>query len=623
VRVDTAVEIIAVVAVVTAVTGLSRRLPVPAPLVLTVFGLIGSFIPGVPEIRLDPDVVLIGFLPPLLYAAAINTSLVDFRRYRRAIGLLSVGLVIATTAVVGLVVWWLLPVPLAAAFAIGAVVAPTDAVAATAIAKRVGMPRRMITILQGESLVNDATALVLLRSAVGAMSASFVVWHIGLDFVVTAVGGLAVGLAVAFVTGKIRYHIDDETTDTAISFLTPFIAYLIAEEFDFSGVLAVVIAGLVLGHKSHLLQSASSRVFERTNWRTVEFLLENTVFLLIGLQVRSVVNAVGDSDLSPGRIAFACAAATLVVIAIRPVWVFPGVYIPRLLPGVREREPETPPWTYPAGVSWAGMRGVVTLAAAFTLPEDTPERDVLILLALIVVGATLLIQGATLPWVLRRLSLRGPDPAEDALQAAAVQQRATAIGIDRLSELTNNSDREEVVARVRDRSLERANAMWERLGGGDETPFQEYARLRVAMIDAERAELIRLRDEGAVPDDVLRGVIEALDVEETVLAIGRVRSVVERDTVLLPPGEQVGCEHLRSASVTPQPTTPSGCEECLAQGTTWVHLRLCMECGHVGCCNSSQYKHADGHYADTGHPVMRSFEPGEAWRWCYVDEELG
>jgi NhaP-type Na+/H+ or K+/H+ antiporter len=160
VRVDTAVEIIAVVAVVTAVTGLSRRLPVPAPLVLTVFGLIGSFIPGVPEIRLDPDVVLIGFLPPLLYAAAINTSLVDFRRYRRAIGLLSVGLVIATTAVVGLVVWWLLPVPLAAAFAIGAVVAPTDAVAATAIAKRVGMPRRMITILQGESLVNDATALV-------------------------------------------------------------------------------------------------------------------------------------------------------------------------------------------------------------------------------------------------------------------------------------------------------------------------------------------------------------------------------------------------------------------------------------------------------------------------------
>jgi monovalent cation/hydrogen antiporter len=621
--VHTAVEIVALVAVVTAVTGLSRRMPIPAPLVLTVVGLIASFLPGVPEVHLDPDVVLIGFLPPLLFAAAINSSLVDFRRYRRAIGLLSVGLVITTTLVAGLAVWWLLPVPLAAAFAIGAVVAPPDAVAATAIAKRVGMPRRMVTILQGESLVNDATALVLLRTAVGAMSSSVVFWQVGLDFVVTAVGGVAIGLGVAVVTGKIRYHVTDEITDTAISFLTPFIAYLIAEELDLSGVLAVVVAGLVMGHKSHVVQSASSRVFERTNWRTVDFLLENTVFLLIGLQVRSVVTAVNDSDLSPGRIAFVCAAVTLVVIVVRPIWVFPATYIPRLLPGVREREPVAPPWTYPAGVSWAGMRGVVTLAAAFALPEDTPERDVLILLALVVVGATLLIQGATLPWVLRRLNLRGPDPAEDALQAATVQERATAAGIVRLSELTDATDREEVVARVRDRSRERANAMWERLGGGDETPFQAYARLRVAMIDAERTELIRLRDDGAVPDDVLREVTEALDVEETVLAIGRARSMVERDTDLLLPGDVVGCDHLRDATVTPPPRTPSGCEECLAQGTTWVHLRLCMTCGHVGCCNSSQYKHADGHYGDTGHPVMRSFEPGEAWRWCYVDEEVG
>ena len=143
------------------------------------------------------------------------------------------------------------------------------------------------------------------------------------------------------------------------------------------------------------------------------------------------------------------------------------------------------------------------------------------------------------------------------------------------------------------------------------------------MIDAERAELVRLRNEGAVPDDVLRGVIEALDVEETVLTIGRIRSVVERDVVLEAPTESVGCDHLRSATVIPQPRTPSGCEECLAQGTTWVHLRLCMTCGHVGCCNSSRYKHADAHFADTGHPVMRSFEPGEAWRWCYLDELLG
>jgi monovalent cation/hydrogen antiporter len=623
VRVETAAEIIVLVAVVTAATGLSRRLPVPAPLVLTVVGLITSFIPGTPEVHLDPDVVLIGFLPPLLFATAIQTSLVDFRRYRRPIGLLSVGLVAVTALAVGTVVWWLLPVPFAAAVAIGAVVAPPDAVAATAIAKRVGMPRRMVTILQGESLVNDATALVLLRTAVVAMTSSVVVWEVGLDFVVTAVGGVAVGLGIALVTGKIRYHVNDETTDTAISFLTPFMAYLIAEGVDVSGVLAVVVAGIVLGHKSYLVQSASSRVFERTNWRTVEFLLENTVFLLIGLQVCGIVMAVGDSDLSLGQIIGACVATTLVVIVVRPLWVFPGTYLPRLLPGVRAREPVAPPWTYPAGVSWAGMRGVVTLAAAFTLPEDTPERDVLILIALVVVGATLLIQGATLPWVLRRLRLRGPDPAEDALQAATVQERATAAGIRQLAEIAGN-DREETVARVRDRSRERANAMWERLGENDETPFQSYARLRVAMIDAERVELIRMRDDGTVPDDVLRGVIEALDVEETILSIGRVRSIVDRDTDLLPPSNIViGCEHLTKATATPPPRTPSGCEECLAQGTTWVYLRLCMTCGHVGCCNSSEYKHADGHFAEIGHPVMRSFEPGEAWRWCFVDEEIG
>jgi Na+/H+ antiporter len=621
--VHTAAWIIALVAVVTAATWLSRRMPFPAPLVLTVVGVVASFVPGVPDVELSPEVVLVGFLPPLLYAAAISTSLVDFRRHMRPIGMLSVGLVITTTVVVGLVVGWLLPVPLAAAFAIGAVVAPPDAVAATAVARRVGMPRKMVTILQGESLVNDATALVLLRSAIGAMSSSIAIWQVGLDFVATAVGGVAVGLVVAMVTGKIRYHIDDEVTDTAISFVTPFVAYLVAEAFDFSGVLAVVITGLALGQRSHVVQSASSRVFERTNWRTVEFLLENTVFLLIGLQVRSILSAAGDSDLSPGRIAVVCVVVTLVVIVVRPLWVFPTTYLPRLLPRVREREPEAPPWAYPAGVSWAGMRGVVTLAAAFALPVDTPEREVLILLALVVVAATLLIQGATLPWILRGLELRGPDPAEDALQAATVQQRATLVGIARLSELKASDEAEEVVARVRQRSLERANAMWERLGGADETPFQAYARLRIGMIDAERQELIRLRDEGTVPDDVLRGVIEAIDVEETVLAIGRVRSVVERESDLLPPGEVIGCEHLREATHLPTPRTPEGCEECLADGSAWVHLRLCMACGHVGCCNSSVYKHADGHFTDSGHAVMRSFEPGEAWRWCYVHDEVG
>ena len=247
-------------------------------------------------------------------------------------------------------VWWLLPVDAWAAFALGAVVAPPDAVAATAIARRVGMPRRMVTILQGESLVNDATALVSLRTAIaagaagaGTLSAVEISW----DFVTTAVGGVVVGIAVAFVTGKVRYHVRDEITDTAISLITPFLAYLVAEEFHWSGVLAVVVAGLILGHKRHLVQTASSRIFERTNWRTIEFMLENTVFLLIGLQVRQIVMEAADhSALSTAEIVQACVLVTLTVIVVRPVWVFPATYLPRLIPSIRANDP-FPRWTGP------------------------------------------------------------------------------------------------------------------------------------------------------------------------------------------------------------------------------------------------------------------------------------
>ncbi len=421
----TALWIVAIVGVVTAVTGVSRRFSVPAPLVLTVVGVAASFVPSVPAVELSPELVLVGFLPPLLYAAALNTSLLDFHQNARPIALLSVGLVVVTTVAVALVVHWLLPVPWGAAFALGAVVSPPDAVAATAIARRVGMPRRMVTILQGESLVNDATALVALRTAIAAGAGTVTLVDAGVDFVVTALGGIAVGAAVALVTGKLRTHISDEITDTAVSMITPFLAYLAAEQFHFSGVLAVVLTGLLLGHRSHLMQSASSRVFERTNWTTVEFLLENTVFLLIGLQVRAILEAAAGSDLPVSQIVTACVAVTLTVMVVRPLWVFPATYLPRLIPAVEAKDPH-PRWMYPAALSWAGMRGVVTLAAVFVLPTQTPHREVLIVIALVVVGATLLVQGATLPLVLRRLGLGGPDPAEDALQAATVHQRATA-----------------------------------------------------------------------------------------------------------------------------------------------------------------------------------------------------
>ncbi len=294
----------------------------------------------------------------------------------------------------------------------------------------------------------------------------------------------------------------------------------------------------------------------------------------------------------------------------------------RLIPAIGATDPQ-PPWQYPAAVSWAGMRGVVTLAAVFVLPTTTPHREVLILIALVVVGATLLLQGSTLPLVLRRLGLGGPDPTEDALQAATAHQQATAAGLARLESIMTDDDPEDVIERVRRRGSERSEAMWERLGNSAETPSEAYARLRIEMIRAQRAELIRLRDEGLVHDDVLRDVLNDIDIEETVLDFRRSISRDGRKPELIAPDDQLGCAHLQESTDAPPPRPPDGCAECLSEGQKWVHLRMCMTCGHVGCCDSSVGKHASSHFHDSEHPVMRSFEPGEAWRWCFVDEEVG
>jgi CPA1 family monovalent cation:H+ antiporter len=618
--VHVALNLVVLLTFVVAVGGLSRRFGLPAPLVLTVAGVAGSFTPGVPEVELTPELVLVGLLPPLLYAAAIRTSLIDFRTNLRPIGLLSVGLVVFTTVGVGLVAWWLLPgLPLAAALALGAVVAPPDAVAATAIARRVGMPRRVVTILEGESLVNDATALVALRMAVAAIGSSVTVWAIVADFLLSVGGGLLVGLLVAWLVGMVRRRVVDPLTDTSLSLLTPFVAYLAAEEIHASGVLALVVTGLVLGHLAPKLQSAQSRVFERTNWETIAFVLENAVFLLLGLQTARILVELEASTLSTRQIVVAAGAVLAAVVVLRLVWLFPATYVPRWIPSVRERDP-SPPWTVPTVIGWAGLRGVVTLAAVFVIPEGTPHREVLVLIALVVVGGTLLLQGATLPWLVRRLGLRGPDPAEDALHEAETYQRAATAGLARLDQLLTPDVAEEVVLRLRQRTLDRANAAWERLGGSQETPTQAYVRLRLDMLGAERDEVLRVRREGAVPHQVLQRVLYALDIEETTVERVQDERREHEDVVR---GRSGGCEHLVEDEPSPHAQTPAGCAECLRDGTPWVHLRLCQTCGHVGCCDSSVSRHATAHFHATEHPVMRSFQPGEAWRWCFVDEVVG
>ena len=287
---------------VLACTWVAERVDIPAPFLLIFVGVVASYVPMVPEVELSEDVVLFGLLPPLLYAAAQGTSLVDFRANRRAILLLSVGLVVFTTFGVGLVAHLLLPgVSWAIALAIGAVVAPPDAVAATAIGRRIGLPRRIVTILEGESLLNDATALVALGTALAVAEGSgFEPVDVGLDFLLAAGGGVVVGFVFFLVVAKLRRHLTDPVLDSGMSLVVPFAAYVAAEEVHASGVIAVVVAGLLLGHKAPILQTAQSRIAERLNWRTIAFVLENTVFLLIGLQARSIVEGAGESDLVVG-----------------------------------------------------------------------------------------------------------------------------------------------------------------------------------------------------------------------------------------------------------------------------------------------------------------------------------
>lgn len=613
---EIALDLILMVVTVVAVGGAARRWNLPGPLLLVLVGIAGSFLPRFDHVSLHPDIVLVGILPPLLYAAAVRTSLLDVRSNLRTILALSVGLVAVTTVGMGYLVWWVLPVPLAAGFALGAVVAPPDAVAASAIARKVGLPRRLVTILEGESLLNDATALVCLHSAIAAITGSVTAGQVTVDFARSAVGGTGVGLLVAVVAGRVRARVDDSLTDTAISLVTPFAAYLLAEEIHASGVLAVVIAGLLLGHKAQVLQSASSRMFERTNWRMLEFLLEGSVFLIIGLEARTILEAVEHSELGAGRIALAAVVVLVGVVAIRVAWMF--LARAALVPA----RVETPSFGAVAVLSWAGMRGVVTLAAAFVLPAQTPHREVLILMAMVVTAGTLLVQGSTLPMLIRRLGLSGPDRAEDALAAATVYENAARAGRERLASLDLTGVAPEVVERLHQRSIDRSNALWERLGGSGETPSEQYARLRRSMLEAEREAVLEVRDAGTVPHEVLAEVLGALDVEESIIEMVDRSSSEDRDEDLVAAAAPAPCRHLEEASTDVTPRS-DGCEECLLEGTRWVHLRLCLTCGHVGCCDSSPRRHASAHFHRSGHPVIRSHEPGEAWRWCYVDELVG
>lgn len=570
--------VIGMVTIVT-VAAFSKKLGVAAPLILVVLGIGGSYLPVFPaDFALPPQVILVGLLPLLLYSAAINVPLVDFRRNLNSISALSVLLVVASAFITGSLLYLIFPdLNFAAAVALGAVISPTDAVAATSLGKRLGLPPRLVTILEGESLVNDATALVLLRSAVAAASAIVAgvttvnVGGVIGDFAYAAVVAVVVGLIIGFVTVFLRSKLHDPVLDTAISFAVPFIAFIPAQQLGASGVLAVVVAGLYAGHSSARHFTPQARISERLNWRTVQFLVENVLFLLMGLQIRRIVESVDSQAFPVIDAVYVGLLMSAVVIGVRFLFVGPLLYglqrrneqrerknrrfalaIERVrgrakqdkdLQRSRERakrvynrratdltqlREEGFGWRGGVILSWSGMRGVVTLAAAQSLPVDGsfPHRAQLIVVAFTVAISTLLIQGGTLPWLIRASGIRGTDQAADRRELATLLD---AIGEAGVSVLENprlelpGDDRldPEVVERVRHDTLLGAESAWERAehGAGADalvhSPHQQYRALRREVLEAEREALLDARSAGTYASRILSRAQVLLDLEET------------------------------------------------------------------------------------------------------------
>jgi Na+/H+ antiporter len=502
----------------------ARRVGVPYPILMTLGGLVLGVVPGVPRVELPPEVVFLLFLPPILFAAAYLTSPRDLRMNARPIGLLAIGLVLATTATVAVVAHTLAPeIGWPAAFALGAIVSPPDAVAATSIARRLGLPRRLVTILEGESLVNDATALVALRLAISAAAATTALslGNAAVNFVVVTIGGVAIGLAIGWALVQVERRLSDPPVQVLVSLLGPFAAWIAAELVTVSGVLAVVTAGLVLGRAAPAVMSSDTRILGSGVWQMVVFTLNGLVFILIGLQLPTILDAVS-AEREPAHLALLAAAISVTVIAVRLAWVFPATYLPRLLwPGLRQRDP-SPPEPVVLILGWAGMRGVVSLAAALAIPPLTdagtpfPGRDLILFLTFAVVVTTLVGQGLTLPLLIRHLGVG--DDGSAAHEELHAREASVAAALERLDGLAGEwPGHLELIDQLRSRHEHAAEHLEHDHEAGEAVMDQEmidHAAIRQAVIDAQRLAIIDLRDRGVIGDEALRSVERELDFEE-------------------------------------------------------------------------------------------------------------
>jgi monovalent cation/hydrogen antiporter len=499
------------------------KLRLPYPIVLVISGLALSFVPRLPEVKLNPNTVFYFILPALVYPAALFTSWRDFRRNLRTILLLAIGLVLTTMVAVAWIAHAVVPgLPWAAAFALGAIVSPPDAIAATAIIRRLGVPHRIQAILEGESLVNDATALVTLQFAIGALvTGTFSPSYAAARFVWAAVAGIGFGLLVGVVIRWIQSHLDDPPIQITISLVTPFIAYLPAERLHASGVLATVAAGIFLGWHSPLMISARTRLQVYAFWETVMFLLNGFVFIVIGLQLPGILQTLNRESLTGAVVSaiIICAA----VILVRFAWVIPAAYLPRLLSRkLRMRDP-IPSWQNIVIVSWAGMRGVVSLAAAFALPlaltdgSSFPGRDYILFFAFSVIFTTLILQGLTLPLLIRKLGITHDGEADEEERRARLEANNAAIEL--IEELrANGKFSPDAVARLRAEYDERVEQLQLCAENPDdcrgEIATPQYQRLQRQALRVERQTIIRLRNERVINDDALRHIQRDLDLAE-------------------------------------------------------------------------------------------------------------
>jgi Na+/H+ antiporter len=500
---------------------------IPYPILLTLGGTALAFVPGVENFELEPDVILIAFLPPLLYGAAFFTSIQDLRSNYKTIGLLAVGLVTVTTVTVAVVAHAVIDLPWAAAFVLGAVVSPTDPVAATEIAVRSHAPRRLVTIVEGESLINDSTGLIAYKFAIAAvLTGTFsTVDAIG-EFVLSAVGGVAIGLAVGWGIAELRKRLDDAPTETAVSLITPYVAYLPAEALGVSAVLSAVSAGLYLGWRSPELVTPSTRIQIVGFWEILTFGLNAALFVLIGLQLRTVVD--GLDGYSAGELAGYAAVVAATVIATRMAFLFPFNLLARLLvkrlPGRAGNGQSAPDFRLTALLGWSGMRGAVSLAVALAIPLTTdagdpfPGRDLIIFLAYCVILVTVVGQGLTLGKLIELAGIYD-DEETVAEQEARARIAASQAALARLDELADEEwVREQTVERMRGSYEFRIRRFEARIDEDDDGEIEEgsvaYQRLRRKVLEAERQEIVRQRNRGDITDDIMRRLERDIDLED-------------------------------------------------------------------------------------------------------------